>query len=111
MTTQSPTYTWASLLALVPAPTPAESARYALDAPSGDLIERGAKIRSEKILTDMVRLGGIAAEFWAKVTDTQKRNLLGFSAPIAHCNAPHVLHGPQTRGLRSRERAVTTARS
>ncbi len=52
---------------------------YALTTPPGDLIERGARIRSEKILTDLVRFGGIAAEFWGKATPAQKRHLLGFS--------------------------------
>ncbi len=82
MTEQSATHTWSSILANVPAPTPAESERYALSVAPGDLVERGTKIRSEKILTDMVRLGGIAAEFWPKATDAQKRHLLGFSLPL-----------------------------
>ncbi len=79
MADQSPTYTWPSLLAIVPAPTSAESELYALGVPKNDLIERGTKIRSQKILTDLVRLGGIAAEFWPKATPAQKRHLLGFS--------------------------------
>lgn len=82
MADQSPTHTWTSLLALVPAPTAAETELYALDVPTSDLVERGAKIRSEKILTDLVRIGGMAAEFWTKATPAQKRHLLGFSWPL-----------------------------
>jgi hypothetical protein len=82
MSTQSPTHTWTSLLALVPAPNPAETELYAVDLPSTDLVERGAKIRSEKILTDLVRIGGQAAEFWNHASANQKRNLLGFSWPL-----------------------------
>lgn len=50
--------------------------------PPSDLVERGSKIRSEKILTDLVRIGGMAAEFWTKATPAQKRHLLGFSWPL-----------------------------
>jgi len=53
-----------------------------VDLPSTDLVERGAKIRSEKILTDLVRIGGQAAEFWNHASPNQKRNLLGFSWPL-----------------------------
>jgi len=66
----------------VPAPSPAEAELYALDVPKSDLIERGTKIRSQKILTDLVRLGGIATEFWPKATAAQKRQLSGVSWPL-----------------------------
>lgn len=82
MSDQSPTHTWSSILTLVPPPTAAEVELYALDMPTSDLVERGAKIRSEKILTDLVRIGGMAAEFWTKATAAQKRHLLGFSWPL-----------------------------
>jgi hypothetical protein len=82
MSDQSPTHTWTSLLALVPAPTAAEAELYAVNVPTNDLVERGAKIRSEKILTDLVRIGGQAAEFWNHATPNQKRHLLGFSWPL-----------------------------
>lgn len=82
MSEQAPTYTWNSVLAIVPAPTPEDSALYALEVPASDLVERGAKIRSEKILTDLIRLAGIAAEFWNHASPAQKRHLLGFSWPL-----------------------------
>lgn len=82
MTDQSPTHTWASLLAIVPAPSPAEAERYAVEMAATDLVERGAKIRSEKILTDLVRISGMAAEFWTNASPTQKRQLGGFSWPL-----------------------------
>jgi hypothetical protein len=50
--------------------------------PSSELVELGTKIRSEKILTDIVRMGGMAAEFWTNATDAQKKHLLGFSTPL-----------------------------
>jgi hypothetical protein len=68
MTTTTPTYTWTSVLAMVPAPTTVEAQRYAIDAPHTDLIEWGTQIRSEKILTDLLRFGGILGEFWPKAT-------------------------------------------
>ena len=82
MSEQTPTYTWNSVLAVVPAPTRDEIELYALDLPPTDLVERGAKIRSEKILTDIVRIGGQAAEFWSNASAGQKRHLLGFSFPL-----------------------------
>ncbi|MDC3956440.1 hypothetical protein [Polyangium jinanense] len=82
MTTSTPTYTWASVLAMVSAPTQDETERYAVEIPHADLMERGSQIRSEKILTDLVRFGGIVGEFWPKATPAQKRHLLGFSEPL-----------------------------
>ncbi|MRG90597.1 hypothetical protein [Polyangium spumosum] len=79
MTSAQATYTWSYLLQAVPAPTPAQAALYAIDVAPGDLIERGTRIRSEKILTDLVRFGGITAEFWPKATPAQRKLLLGFS--------------------------------
>lgn len=82
MTATTPTYTWVSVLDMVPAPTSDEAERYAIDTPNVDLIERGAQIRSEKILTDLLRFGGILGEFWPKATPAQRRHLLGFSTPL-----------------------------
>lgn len=82
MSEQTPTHTWTSVLAAVPAPTQAEIDLYALDLPPSDLVERGTKIRSEKILTDLVRISGQAAEFWRNASTAQKRHLLGFSFPL-----------------------------
>ncbi|MDI1449371.1 hypothetical protein [Polyangium sp. 6x1] len=82
MTTSTPTYTWASVLAMVPAPTQEEADRYVSEHPNADLMERGSQIRSEKILTDLVRFGGLLGEFWPKATPAHKRHLLGFSEPL-----------------------------
>ena len=79
MPNTEPTHTWEALLAAVPAPTPEASALYALTAAPADLIEAGSRIRSEKILTDLVRWGGQVAEFLPKVTTAQRRLLLGYS--------------------------------
>jgi hypothetical protein len=81
-TTNSTTYTWDSVLAMVAAPTAEEMQRYSVDIPHADLIERGSQIRSSKILTDLLRFGGILGEFWPKATADQKRALLGFSEPL-----------------------------
>lgn len=67
---------------MVPAPTQEEAERYAVEIPNADLMERGSQIRSEKILTDLVRFGGILGEFWPKASAAQKRHLLGFSEPL-----------------------------
>ncbi|MDI3284145.1 hypothetical protein [Polyangium sp. 15x6] len=80
--TTAPTYTWPAVLAMVPAPTQEEAERYADETPNADLMERGSQIRSEKILTDLVRFGGILGEFWPKATAAQKRHLLGLSEPL-----------------------------
>lgn len=82
MANQSPTHTWSSLLALVPPPSAADAELYAVELPPTDLVERGANIRSEKILTDIVRIAGQVAEFWNHAETTQKRHLLGFSWPL-----------------------------
>lgn len=74
-----PTYTWEPLLAAVPPPIAEASALYALTDEPADLIETGARIRSEKILTDLVRWGGQVAEFMPKATAAQRRLLLGYS--------------------------------
>jgi hypothetical protein len=79
MPTTDPVYTWETLLAAVPAPTPEQTALYALTTPPADLIEAGAHIRTDKILTDLVRWGGQIAEFLPKATTAQRRRLLGFS--------------------------------
>ena len=72
-------YTWDFVLALVPAPTPEAVARYTLKTPTAELVELGATIRTEKVLTDLVRWSGQVAEFLPKVTPAQRRLLLGFS--------------------------------
>lgn len=78
----SATHTWPALLAAVSAPTADQIALYAIRTSPAILIDRGSHIRSEKIRTDMVRLCGIAAEFWPRVTPAQRRLLLGFSEPL-----------------------------
>jgi len=76
------THTWEALVKAVPEPTPAHLELFALRTPPAALIERGSHIRSEKILTDMVRLCGVAAEFYLKATEAQRRLLLGFSSAL-----------------------------
>ncbi|MDC0746388.1 hypothetical protein [Polyangium mundeleinium] len=80
--TTTATYTWPAVLAMVSAPTEEEAERYANEIPNAELMERGSQIRSEKILTDLVRFGGILGEFWPKATAAQKRHVLGFSEPL-----------------------------
>lgn len=67
---------------MVPAPSSDEAQRYAIDVPNADLIEQGTQIRSEKILTDILRFSGILSEFWPQAAPAQKRELLGFSTPL-----------------------------
>lgn len=76
------THTWTSLVAAVPAPTDDQLALYAIRTPTAALVDRGSHIRSEKIRTDMVRLCGMAAEFWPRANKAQRRLLLGFSEPL-----------------------------
>ena len=76
------TYTWEALAQAVPEPTAAQLAMFAIRTPPAALIERGAHIRSEKIRTDMVRLCGIAAEFYPHATAAQRKLLLGFSSAL-----------------------------
>lgn len=76
------THTWEALVKAVPAPTPAHLELFAIRTPHAALIERGSHIRSEKILTDMVRLCSVAAEFHHKATAAQRRLLLGFSTAL-----------------------------
>lgn len=78
----SATHTWTALLAAVASPTAEQLALYAIRTSPAILIDRGSHIRSEKIRTDMVRLCGIAAEFWFRSTPAQRRLLLGFSEPL-----------------------------
>jgi hypothetical protein len=80
--TTGATHTWEALVKAVPEPTPAQLALYAIRTAPAALIERGTHIRSEKIRTDMVRLGGIAAEFYPTATPAQRRLLLGFSSSL-----------------------------
>ena len=80
--TTGATHTWDALVKAVSAPTPEHLELYAIRTAPAALIERGSHIRSEKILTDMVRLGGIAAEFYPKATAAQRRLLLGFSSAL-----------------------------
>jgi hypothetical protein len=76
------THTWEALAQAVSAPTPAQLAMFAIRTPPAALVERGAHIRSEKIRTDMVRLCGIAAEFYPHATAAQRKLLLGFSSAL-----------------------------
>jgi len=76
------THTWAELAKAVPAPTAEQLDLYAIRSPIADLVERGRHIRSEKIRTDLVRLGGIAADFYPRATPAQRRLLLGFSSAL-----------------------------
>ena len=82
LTPTGATHTWEGLAQLVPAPTPAQLAMFAIHTPPAALIERGSHIRSEKIRTDMVRLCGIAADFYPTATPAQRRLLLGFSSAL-----------------------------
>ena len=82
VTPSSATHTWASLLAAVAPPTEEQLDLYAIRTSPAVLVDRGSHIRSEKIRTDMVRLCGIAAEFWPKASKAQRRLLLGFSEPL-----------------------------
>lgn len=79
MTIAEPIYTWESVIAVVPAPTSKQSALYAIQTDPADLIESGTRIRSGKILTDLVRWAGQVAEFLPKATKPQRKMLLGFS--------------------------------
>lgn len=79
MTIAQPIYTWENLLAVVPEPTDEQRALYAVLTDPDDLIESGTRIRSEKILTDLVHWGGQVAEFMPKATPAQKKLLLGYS--------------------------------
>jgi len=79
MSTTETIYTWPWLLQAVQPPTQEQRDLYVIETPTGDLIERGARIRSQKILTDYPRLCGTVAEFWLKATPAQRRQLLGFS--------------------------------
>ena len=81
-TSTGATHTWAALVQTVPEPTKAQQELYAIRTAPAALVERGAHIRSEKIRTDMVRLCGIAAEFYPKATAAQLRLLLGFSSAL-----------------------------
>jgi type II secretory pathway component PulM len=76
------THTWESLVQTVPEPTQAQLDLYAVRTPPAALVERGSHIRSEKIRTDLVRLGGIAANFYPQATAAQRRLLLGFSSAL-----------------------------
>jgi hypothetical protein len=76
------THTWEGLVKLVPEPTAAQLELYVIRTPPAALIERGSHIGSEKIRTDMVRLCGIAADFYPKATAAQRRLLLGFSPAL-----------------------------
>jgi hypothetical protein len=91
-----PTYTWDAVLAAVPQPTTDQSALYALAIPAADLVQSGARIRSEKILTDLVRWGGTVAEFLPKATAAQRRSLLGFSEGFFRVT---VHEGAKLRGM------------
>ena len=82
LTPTGATHTWEALALLVPAPTPAQLAMFAIRTPPAALVERGSHIRSEKIRTDMVRLCGIAAEFYPHATEAQRKLLLGFSSAL-----------------------------
>jgi hypothetical protein len=83
-TTTNPgaTHTWEALVQAVPEPTKTQQELYAIRTAPAALVERGAHIRLEKIRTDMVRLCGIAAEFYPKATAAQLRLLLGFSSAL-----------------------------
>jgi hypothetical protein len=76
------THTWEALVKAVSEPTQAQLELYAVSTAPAALIERGSHIRSEKIRTDLVRLCGIAAEFYPKATAAQRRLLLGFSSAL-----------------------------
>jgi hypothetical protein len=79
MTIAEPIYTWESVVAVVPVPTSQQAALYTIQTDPADLIESGTRIRSGKILTDLVRWAGQVAEFLPKATKEQKKMLLGFS--------------------------------
>jgi hypothetical protein len=78
--TTATTHTWDALVKAVSDPTPAQLALYRIRISPAALIERGSHIGSEKIRTDMVRLCGIAADFYPTATPAQRRLLLGFSS-------------------------------
>ncbi len=72
-------YTWDEIRARVPAADEATVARYAVIAPTNELIKEGALVRSERILTDLrLWLGEIIA-WWSKLTPEERTNVVGFS--------------------------------
>lgn len=89
-------HTWEDLVKVVSEPTAAQLELYAISAAPAALVERGSHIGSDKILTDMVRLYGIAAEFYPKVTPAQRGLLLGFSTTLL---SVAVYSGVKLRGL------------
>ena len=107
MSTTTPTHTWTSVLQAVQPPTQEQIELYAINDPPVELIERGARIRSEKVLTDLVRFGGIMAEFWTKATPAQRKRLLGFSEGLLRVT---VYSGKRLLDLLEQRGATTESR-
>jgi hypothetical protein len=101
------THTWEALLHAVHAPSKEQRLLYAIRTAPAELVDRGTHIRSEKILTDTVRLYGVAAEFWAKAAADQKRHLLGFSEALLRVA---VYSAVELRDLVARRDAAVGAR-
>ena len=66
--TTGATHTWEDLVKAVSEPTAARLDLYAISTTPEALVERGSHIGSDKILTDMVRLHGTAAELYPEAT-------------------------------------------
>jgi hypothetical protein len=90
------THTWEDLVKAVSEPTAAQLDLYAVSTAPAALVERGSHIGSDKILTDMVRLCGTAAEFYPKATPAQRGLLLGFSTTLL---SVAVYSGVKLRGM------------
>lgn len=96
LTTPGATHTWEDLVKAVSEPTAAQLDLYAITTAPAALVERGSHIGSDKIITDMVRLYGTAAEFYPKATPAQRGLLLGFSTTLL---SVAVYSGVKLRGM------------
>jgi hypothetical protein len=92
------TYTLEKIQKELGAPTELQAKANAPTEPESELTERGRQIASERILTDMERLYGLAYTFWVGATEAQKDALIGFSEGVLRYAVDQAL---ALRGLTS----------
>lgn len=83
-------YTWAQLRATVKPPSDEALALYKLRAPRSELVSRGAKLRSERVLTDLRLWLGQIVDWWRRLPAKRRAEVALFSEDRLRVIAHHA---------------------
>ena len=86
-----PQFALSALAAELGAPDPALIAALLQDTPDSELVERGTRIASAKVVTDGVRMFGIGWTFYKGATAAQKQRLRGCSRELLALGVAEIL--------------------